>query len=415
MINRDCGAAVPEPGALAEPTRPCSTRARSLLETVRNHMEDQAFHLALETIWRVVAEANRYVDEQAPWALRRSDPARMRTVLYTLAETIRHLAILAQPFVPAAPASCSTNSRCRRVARFRRARRGAAGPGDAIAKARGHLSALCRSAGGMSGGEGRAAMLVDSHCHLDFADFAAEREAVIARARAAGVGTMLTIGTRLDEFPGVRAIAESDPDIWCSVGAHPHEAADHADLLPDQLAALAAHPKVVGIGETGLDFHYDLSPRDIQERVFRAHIAASRATGLPLIIHAREADDEIARILDEERPPPGVLHCFSSGRALAEAALALGFYISISGIVTFKNADELRAIVRDLPLDRLLVETDSPYLAPVPYRGKRNEPAFVAATAAAVAALKGVEPERLAAATTANFFRLFAKARPPVA
>src|SRR5271169_1023501 len=262
----------------------------------------------------------------------------------------------------------------------------------------------------MSGGEGRATMLVDSHCHLDSADFAAEHEAVVARARAAGVGTMLTIGTRLDEFQGVRAIAEADPDIWCSVGAHPHEAADHADLLPDQLSALTAHPKVVGIGETGLDYHYDLSPRDIQERVFRAHIAASQATGLPMIIHAREADDDIARILREERPPPGVLHCFSSGRGLAEAALALGFYVSISGIVTFKNAEELRAIVRDLPLDRLLVETDSPYLAPVPYRGKRNEPAFVTATAAAVAALKAVEPQHLAAATHDNFFRLFTKA-----
>jgi len=262
-------------------------------------------------------------------------------------------------------------------------------------------------------GEGRAGMLVDSHCHLDFIEFAPERAAVIARARAAGVGAMLTIGTRLDEFPGVRAIAESDGAVWCSVGAHPHEAADHGELLPDQLAALTAHPKVVGIGETGLDYHYDLSPRDIQERVFRAHVAASHATGLPLIIHAREADDDIARILGEERPPPGVLHCFSSGRSLAEAALVLGFYVSISGIVTFKNAEELREIVRDLPLDRLLVETDSPYLAPVPYRGKRNEPAFVTATAAAVAALKGVEPEALAAATTANFFRLFAKARPP--
>jgi len=258
--------------------------------------------------------------------------------------------------------------------------------------------------------EGRAAMLVDSHCHLDFADFAAERAALVARARAAGVGTMLTIGTRLDEFEGVRAIAEADDAIWCSVGAHPHEAADHAELSPEHLVALTAHPKVIGIGETGLDFHYDLSPRTIQEHVFRAHIAASRATGLPLIIHAREADAEIARILDEERPPPGVMHCFSSGRALAEAALTLGFYVSISGIVTFKNAGELRAIVRDLPLDRLLVETDSPYLAPVPYRGKRNEPAFVAATAAAVATLKGVMPECVAAATSANFFRLFAKA-----
>ena len=256
-------------------------------------------------------------------------------------------------------------------------------------------------------------MLVDSHCHLDFPDFAAEREAVIARARAAGVGTLLTIGTRLDEFDQVRAIAEADDAIWCSVGAHPHEAADHEGITVDRLTALASHPKVVGVGETGLDFHYDLSPRDAQERVFRAHIAASRTTGLPLIIHAREADSEISRILNEERPPPGVLHCFSSGRELAETALALGFYISISGIVTFKNADYLRAIVRDLPLDRLLVETDSPYLAPVPYRGKRNEPAFVAATAAFVAALKGIDPQRLAALTTGNFFRLFTKAAPP--
>jgi TatD DNase family protein len=256
-------------------------------------------------------------------------------------------------------------------------------------------------------------MLVDSHCHLDFADFAAERDAIIGRAHAAGVGTMLTISTRLDQFPGVRAIAETYPDIWCSVGAHPHEAADHTAATAAELAALAAHPRVVGIGETGLDFHYDLSRRDVQARVFRAHIAASRKTGLPLIIHAREADAEVAQMLREAAPPPGVMHCFSSGRGLAEAALDLGFYISISGIVTFKNADDLRAIVRDVPLDRLLVETDAPYLAPVPYRGRRNEPAYVAATAAAVAALKGVAPEELAAATTDNFFRLFRKARRP--
>jgi TatD DNase family protein len=259
-------------------------------------------------------------------------------------------------------------------------------------------------------------MLVASHCHLDFADFAEERDAVVARARTAGVGTMLTIGTRLDEFPGVRVIAEAYPDVWCSVGAHPHEAADHAALTASDLAALAAHPRVIGIGETGLDFHYDHSPREVQEQVFRTHICASQASGLPLIIHAREADDAVTRVLRDERPPPGVLHCFSSGRALAEAALDLGFYISISGIVTFKNAEDLRAIVRDVPLDRLLVETDAPYLAPVPYRGRRNEPAYVAATANAVAALKGVAPEELAAATTENFFRLFGKATwPPIA
>jgi len=256
-------------------------------------------------------------------------------------------------------------------------------------------------------------MLVDSHCHLDFPDFAPERDAVIGRAFAAGISTMLTICTRLDQFDGVRAIAESDPRIWCSVGAHPHEATDHATLIADRVVALAAHPRVVGIGETGLDFHYDLSPRDVQERVFRAHIAASQATGLPLIIHAREADSEIAAILAAEKPPPGVLHCFTGSRALAEAALDLGFYISISGIVTFRNAEDLRAIVRNVPLDRLLVETDAPYLAPVPYRGKRNEPAFVTATAAAVAALKGIEAEKFAAVTTTNFFQLFAKASAP--
>jgi len=256
-------------------------------------------------------------------------------------------------------------------------------------------------------------MLVDSHCHLDFPDFAAEREAIIARARSAEVEAMLTICTRLGEFEGVRAIAEADDDIWCSVGVHPHEAKDHSDLVAQDLVVLAEHPKVIGIGETGLDFHYDLSARDIQERVFRTHIAASRASGLPLIIHAREADSEIGRMIEEERPPPGVLHCFSSGRALAETAIKLGFYVSISGIVTFRNAEELRGIVRGLPLDRLLVETDAPYLAPVPYRGKRNEPAFVAATAAAVAALKGVAPDHLAAVTHDNFFRLFTKATPP--
>jgi TatD DNase family protein len=259
-------------------------------------------------------------------------------------------------------------------------------------------------------------MLVDSHCHLDFADFAAERDQLVARAHAAGVGAMLTISTRLDAFPAVRAIAEAYDDIWCSVGAHPHEASDHVLTTAADLAALADHPRVVGIGETGLDFHYDLSPRDVQERVFRAHIAASQATGLPLIIHARAADAAVAQILREAAPlPPGVMHCFSSGRALAAAALDLGFFISISGIVTFKNAEDLRAIVRDVPLDRLLVETDAPYLAPVPYRGRRNEPAYVAATAAAVAQLKGVEPPELAAITTANFFRLFAKARRPAA
>jgi TatD DNase family protein len=255
-------------------------------------------------------------------------------------------------------------------------------------------------------------MLVDSHCHLDFAP-PEERAEIVARARRAGVKTLLTISTKLDEFPTVRAIAETDPDIWCSVGVHPHEAAVEPAATKESLIDATRHPKVVGIGETGLDFYYEHSPRQRQAEIFRVHIAAAREAQVPLIVHTRDADPETIAILEEERPPAGVIHCFSTGRALAERAAELGFYISLSGIVTFKTAQELRDIVRDLPLDRLLVETDAPYLAPVPLRGKRNEPAFITHTAALVAELKGVTPDELARATTANFFRLFAKARPP--
>ncbi len=257
-------------------------------------------------------------------------------------------------------------------------------------------------------------MLIDSHAHLDFAEFEGELPAVVERARAAGVDGILTIATRMDEWERVRAVADAFEGIWCALGIHPHEAKDYADLAPQQLVALAAHPKVVAIGETGLDFHYDLSPRESQERLFLTHIAAAKETGLPLVVHAREADGALARILGEERPPPGVLHSFTGGLELAERALSLGFYISISGIVTFKGAENVRAVAREVPLDRLLVETDCPYLAPIPHRGKKNEPAFVVLTAAALAALKGVEPEELARATSDNFFRLFRTAeRPP--
>ncbi len=255
-------------------------------------------------------------------------------------------------------------------------------------------------------------MLVDSHCHLDYAT-AAERPEILARARRAGVGTLLTIGTKVSEFSAIRAIAEGDADIWCSVGIHPHEAESESDLALQELVSLTTHPKVVGIGETGLDFYHEHSPRARQEAVFRTHCAAARETGLPLIVHTRDADPETAAILRQEKPPAGVIHCFSSSRELAEKALELGFFISFSGIVTFKNAGELRDIARDLPLDRLLIETDAPYLAPVPMRGKRNEPAYVVHTAAVVAALRGLPPEELARVTTANFFRLFTKARPP--
>lgn len=259
-------------------------------------------------------------------------------------------------------------------------------------------------------------MLVDSHCHLDFPDFGPELDSVVNRARAAGVGTMLTIGTRLKAFDGVRAIAEHYDDIWCSVGVHPHEAAEEPLNEASALVERASHARVIGIGEAGLDYYYEHSPRDDQVRNFRAHIDASRQTGLPLIVHARDADDDLCDILQEETKRgrfPGLIHCFSSTAKLAKTALDIGFYISISGIVTFKKADELRAIVANVPLARLLVETDAPYLAPMPHRGKRNEPAFVRNTADAVARLKSVDTATLAETTTANFFRLFAKAQRP--
>ncbi|MEO5337664.1 MAG: TatD family hydrolase [Magnetospirillum sp. WYHS-4] len=258
-----------------------------------------------------------------------------------------------------------------------------------------------------------AARLVDSHCHLDFPDFQADLDGVMERARAAGVGCMLTIGTHVTRASQVLAVAERFPNIFCTLGIHPHEAAREPRVTVDDLARLADHPRVVGLGETGLDYYYDHSPREIQQEQFRTHVRAARTLGLPLAIHTRDADDDMVRILREEAEQgafAGLLHCFSSTRAVAETAIELGLYVSLSGVVTFKNADGLRAIVRDLPLDRLLVETDAPYLAPVPHRGKRNEPAYVAHTAARVAELKGMAYEDFVRATTANFFRLFRKA-----
>ena len=260
--------------------------------------------------------------------------------------------------------------------------------------------------------------LVDSHCHLDYNELFNNLDNVLKNASTQGVGVALTIATTLAGFERVRTIAEQNETVFCSVGVHPHEAESAANLTAGDLIDLTRHPKVIGIGETGLDFHYDYSPRRVQKSVFEVHIAAARESGLPLIIHSREADDETAATLRAAAATgavTGVLHCFSSGRGLAEAALALGFYVSISGIVTFKAADDLRAIVRDLPLDRILVETDAPYLAPVPHRGRPNEPALIVHTAEKVAELKGISLERLAAATTDNFFRLFAKATRPSA
>jgi len=259
-------------------------------------------------------------------------------------------------------------------------------------------------------------MLVDSHCHLDFPDFAADMDGVVGRAAAAGVGVLVTIGTKLSEIDKVLAIAERYDNVWCSVGVHPHEAGTEIDAGTARLVALARHPKVVGIGETGLDYFYEHSPREAQRQGFRAHIAAARETRLPLIVHTRDADEDTAAILAEEQgrgPFPGVIHCFTAGPELARAAVGLGLYISLSGILTFNKAEDLRRTVAELPLDRLLVETDAPYLAPVPNRGKRNEPAFVAHTAARLAQVKGVSASDIAQTTTDNFFRLFSKVRRP--
>ena len=256
--------------------------------------------------------------------------------------------------------------------------------------------------------------LVDSHCHLDFPDFEGHLDDVIKRASNAGVHFMMTICTQLSKFDQVLNVAKNHENIWCSVGVHPHNAAEEPETDSQTLITMAEHPKVIAFGETGLDYYYDHSPRDQQIGLFRQHIQAARQTGLPLVIHARNADDELIRIMREEYtkgPFAGVIHCFSGSPELAEAAIQLGLYISVSGIVTFKNANELRDIIKTVPTSRLLLETDAPYLAPVPYRGKCNEPAYTALTANKVAELKNIDPEIFSTATTRNFFRLFTKAR----
>ncbi len=260
-------------------------------------------------------------------------------------------------------------------------------------------------------------MLVDSHCHLDFPDFKDELDGVVARAKAAGIGRMVTISTRVRQQDGLLAICERFPEVFSSVGTHPHHAHEELDIGAAELVERTKNPKVVAIGEAGLDYHYDNSPRDAQAQGLRAHIAAARDTQLPLVIHSRDADDDMAAILRDEMGQgafPAVLHCFTGGRALALTGIELGLYVSFTGILTFKKSDALRAIAAELPADRILVETDSPYLAPGPYRGKRCEPAYVAETAKVLAATRGVSPDEIARQTSENFFRLFAKVPRPV-
>jgi TatD DNase family protein len=261
-------------------------------------------------------------------------------------------------------------------------------------------------------------MLVDSHCHLDFPDFAPDLDALVQRAEAAGIGRIVTISTRVRRLDGLLAIAGRFPNVYCSVGTHPHHADEEDGISPDELIALTKHPKVVALGEAGLDYFYKKSSPDAQARGFRAHIAAARATGLPLVIHTRDADDDCKRILEEEvakGPFKAVLHCYTGGRELAMRAVELGLMVSFTGILTFKNSQNLRDIAAELPADRLMVETDAPYLAPGKHRGKRNEPAFVVETARVLAETRGVSLEEISRQTTENFFRLFDKVPAPSA
>lgn len=256
-------------------------------------------------------------------------------------------------------------------------------------------------------------MLVDSHCHLDFPDFQTRLPDVLSAAAQAGIGRMVTISTHVSHFETYRRIAEEHDAVFFTVGTHPHNAAVEPDVPVERLVALSQHPRCIGIGEAGLDYHYDKSPRDVQQRVFRAHIAAARLSGLPLVIHARNADDDMIDILSGEMGKgafKAVLHCFSSGRKLADAGVAMGFYVSFSGILTFKKSDDIRQIAASVPPERLLVETDAPYLAPEPYRGKTNEPAFVVHTANRLASVIGLSQADTARLTTDNFYRLFSKA-----
>ena len=256
-------------------------------------------------------------------------------------------------------------------------------------------------------------MLVDSHCHLDVPDLQGRLPAVLASAAAAGVGRMVTISTHVARVETYRALAEAHENVFCTIGTHPHNAGLEPDVPAARLVELSAHPRCVAIGEAGLDYHYDMSPRDVQLRVFRTHIDAARQTGLPLVIHARNADDDMIRILTDEMGRgrfSAVLHCYSSGEKLAQAGIELGLYVSFSGILTFRNSEDIRRIAALVPHDRLLVETDAPYLAPVPYRGKTNEPAYVAHTAKVLADVAGVTEAEIARVTTANFYRLFSKA-----
>ena len=412
MVARNFGGVLPKPGALSAADQAILAAADAMIGKARDAMATQQLHQVLNAVWAVVADANRYFAGEAPWALAKTDPARQGTVLYVTAEVLRQIAILALPFMPASaeklldllavPAGERTFSF---LGGKHRIAAGAKLPAPAAG-----FPALCRAAAGSrSANRMLQAMLIDSHCHLDFPDFAAELDAVVARARAAGIARMVTISTRVARHADVLAIAERFADVYCSVGTHPHHAHEELDVTAADLVARtrAREGRRDRRSRPRLPLR-QFSPREAQERGFRTHIAAARETGLPLVIHSREADDDTARILEEETGKgafPAVLHCFTGGPDLARRAVALGLFISFTGILTFKNSTALRAIAAELPADRILVETDAPYLAPGHFRGKRNEPAYVVETAKVLAEARGVSFDEIARQTTENFFR----------
>ena len=379
MIGRYCGGpAADPPAASPKPIARFSTRHAALLPQLRAHLDKQEMHVALVEMWEVIAQANGYVARQAPWTLRKTDPARMQTVLFVAAETLRRLAILAQPFMPQAGALL-LDQLCIPADR----RSFAALSADHAASAGHRLAAAGR---GLPALRRRAAARTERHAGRQ--PLPSRSRQVRRRTRAgdrAGARRRRLhhadhLPRRLPVFRRCWRSPSGTRDVFCTVGVHPHHAAEEAAVTTEQLVRLARHPKVVGIGECGLDYFYKRSPQDVQIAVFRTHIAAARETGLPLVVHTRDADADMAAILAEEQQRGrfgGVLHCFSSGPELAEAAVRLGFLISFSGILTFKNSEPLRAIATGLPSESLLVETDAPYLAPEPKRGKRNEPGLV--------------------------------------
>ncbi len=408
MIAKNCEGRVPPCGALTEADQAMLALADAALGKAREAMTDFALHVVLSEIWAVVAEANRYFAGNEPWRLSKTDPERRDTVLYVTAEVLRQVAILVQPVMPSSMAKLldllGVPAEKRDFA--------ALGEGGRLTSGTA-LPARAASSRAMS--SPKAARPPDADRHALSSRFPGFRRRARGLCRPGRGGGRRPHGDDLD--PGralstYAAIAERFSSVWCSVGTHPHGAHEELDVTAEQLVALSAHPRCVAIGEAGLDYHYDKSPREAQAQGLRVHIAAARITQLPLVIHARQADDDMIAILREEMGKgafPAILHCFTAGEALAMTGVELGLYVSFSGILTFKTSEELRRIARMVPRDRLLVETDAPYLAPVPFRGKRNEPAYVVETAKVLGDVLGLSFPEVAALTTANARRCYWK------